>query len=178
MEQIKQPVYEGELVELFDAGGQAWKVRGFLWFSLAVCLFCLKWGYDLFQTYGLSPGDGGVLRPVAERAAWGGFVAGFGLLLGIGMLVYIWIYITRVWLDEDAQQVVFETMRPWGSARFRVAPQDILGSRYHAGEMVTESHTVNAPFYFVRLRGHKLPLILDGQGNLREPGLAARLLDL
>lgn len=166
------------LVTVYESRTQGKKVLGLLWFSIAVCLGCLYWGYDLSQTYGLSPGDGGVLRPLAQRLAWGGFVALFGLVFAIGMLVYAKIYTNRVWLDDGAQQVVFETLRLWGGARFRVPPQDILGSRYHAGELYTESHSVNAPFYFVRLRGHKLPLILDGQGIFLEPGLATRLLNL
>jgi hypothetical protein len=164
--------------EVYNADGQATKVRGLLWFSLVVCLGCLYWGYDLFQTYGMSPGDGGILRPLGERLAWGGFVASFGLIFLLGMLVYAQVYISRVWLSENGQRVIFETIRLWGNARVNVAPQDIIGSRYHAGELYTESHSVNAPFYFIHIRGRRWALILDGQGRLVEPGLAEHLLDL
>jgi len=166
------------MVALFDAGWQVKKVRGLTWFALAVCLGCLYWGYDLSQTYGLSPGDGGVLRPLAQRLAWGGFVALFGLLFAGGMFLYNRLYIGRAWLDERGQQVVFETVRLWGGARFSVPPQDILGGSYHPGMLETPSHSVNAPFYFVRLRGRKLALILDGQGQFLRPGITKRVLGL
>lgn len=166
------------MVEIYHAARQATKVRWLYGFALAVCLGCLYWGYDLSQTYGLSPGDGGVLRPLAQRLAWGGFVALFGLLFAVGMLVYTRIYIGRLWLSQATQQVVFETIRLWGGARFSVPPQDIIGSSYHPGMLDTPTHSVNAPFYFVRLRGRRLPLILDGQGKFIQPGLAERLLGL
>ena len=81
-------------------------------------------------------------------------------------------------LDEPAQQVVFETVRLWGGARFNVPAQDILGGSYHPGMLETPSHSVNAPFYFVRLRGRKLALILDGQGQFLRPGITKRVLGL
>jgi hypothetical protein len=176
---MDQPALDNnQMMAIYHAGWQATKVRGLFWFALAVCLGCLYWGYDLSQTYGLSPGDGGVLRPLAQRVTWGGFVALFGLSFFTGMFVYAWNYIRQVWLNQATQQVVFETVRLWGNARFSVAPQDILGSRYHAGDLETPTHTVNAPYFLVRLRGRKLPLILDGQGKFLKPGLAARLMDL
>jgi hypothetical protein len=153
-------------------------VRAVLWFALLACLACLKWGYDLSQSYGLSPGDGGELRPLAERLAWGGFVALLGLLFAGGMLLYAQLYINRVWFDEPKQMLVFETLRAWGAGRFQTAVKDVMGSRYHAGALDTGKHTVNAPWYFIRLRGRRLPLILDGQGLLPQPTLAKRLLNL
>lgn len=166
------------MTALYHAAWQGTKVRGMLWFSLLVGLGCLYWGYDLSQTYGLSPGDGRVLRPLAERLAWGGFVALFGLSFLVGMLVYTHVYINRTWLDESAQMIVFEMIRLWGGARFSVPPQDILGSQHKAGKFETPNHTIDTPFYFVRVRGRRLPLILDGQGKMIHPTLAARLLKL
>ena len=64
------------MVALFDAGWQAKKVRWFTAFALVVCLGCLYWGYDLSQTYGLSPGDGGVGGPRGRRVGGGGFDLG------------------------------------------------------------------------------------------------------
>jgi hypothetical protein len=39
-----------------------------MWFALAT-LGAVSWGVDLAQTYGLSPGDGGELRPLRQRLA-------------------------------------------------------------------------------------------------------------
>lgn len=172
------PPEAGGLTAVYHADWQGKKVMGMLWFSIAVCLGCLYWAYDLSRTYGLSPGDGGVLRPLGERLGWAGVVAAFGLTFAVGMIAYARKYIHGVWLDGSAQQIRFETLRLWGAARFSVPPGDVVGSRYQAGQFATPSHTVNTPFYFVYIRGHRLPYILDGQGKFIRPGLAAQLLDL
>ena len=173
MEQHNQ---KGSFIEIYHAGRQGVKVRALSWFLLLVGLACLWWGYHLSQTYGLSPGDGGVLRPLPQRLAWGGFVALFGLICMVGMHIYGRQYIARAWVDEQAQRVRFATVRWFGSARFDVPAQDILGSSYQRGRLETPSHTVDAPFHFIRLRGRRLPFILDGQGRFLLPALVNRWL--
>lgn len=175
---MKQELPGTEHVMVYTAGWQQWKVRGMFWFGLAVGLACLKWGYDLTQTYGLSPGDGGILRPLGERLAWGGLVVLLGLALVAGLELYGRLYICRVWLDPAVEQVLFETVRWWGYMRISVPVGAIAGSSYHSGDFETLKYTVNAPWYFVQLRGRRLPLILDGQGIFLKPGLAASLLNL
>lgn len=176
--QAEEPLPDTGVIDVFHAGWQGKKVMGLLWFSIAVGLGCLYWGYDLYLHYGLAPGDGGVLAPLGQRLAWAAVVGFFGLAFALGMLIYARVYINATWLDADAQQIIFETLRLWGRARFSVPPAEIVGSRYQAGQLTTESHTVNAPFHFVYIRGHRMPYILDGQGQFIRPGLAARLLDL
>lgn len=165
-------------MQIFQAGFQGTKVRGFMWFALLVGLGFLYWGFNLSQTYGLSPGDGGVLRPPGERLAWGFGVGLLGVLLVASMYLYGRLYIGQVLYDEAAGCLTFETLRWWGKANFTVPQADVIGSDYHHGQMQTIYHTVNAPFHFVRLKGRRLPLILDGQGQFTDFKTAARLLGL
>lgn len=166
----------GSFTEIYHADRQGVKVRALSWFLLLVGLACLWWGCHLAHTYGLSPGDGGVLRPLPQRLAWGGFVALFGLVCIVGMDVYGRQYIARAWVDEPAQRVRFATVRWLGSGLVEVPAQDVLGSSYQRGRLRTPSHTVDAPFHFVRLRGRRLPYILDGQGRFLHPALVNRWL--
>ena len=175
---MEQELPGTEILMVFQAGCQQWKVCGMFWFGFALFLASLKWGYDLSQTYGLSPGDGGVLRPLGERLAWGGFVILLGAALVAGLELYGRLYICRVQFDRKVERVLFETVRWWGYQRIDIPVGEIVGSSYHAGDFETLKHTVNAPWYFVQLGGHRLPLILDGQGKFLMPGLAASLLNL
>jgi hypothetical protein len=169
---------ELEMIEIFNARQQQAKVRWLSWFALLLFFASLYWGYSLSQTYGLSQGDGGLLRPRWERWMVGGFVAFLGLIFILGMDVYGRLYISRAMWDESARMVLFETVRWWGVGQMRVPVAEIVGSHFESGDFYTIRHQVNAPWYFVRLRGRRLPLILDGQGVFPQPGLARNLLNL
>ena len=57
------------MIPVYRAGRQLIKVRFLMGLSLAVLAFCLWCGVDLAQTYGLNPGDGGVLVSLARSSA-------------------------------------------------------------------------------------------------------------
>ena len=60
----------------------------------------------------------------------------------------------------------------------RVPEAEIVGSHYERGDFNTIRYQVNAPWYFVRLSGRRLPLILDGHGVFTQSGLARKVLNL
>jgi hypothetical protein len=163
---------------LYTAGRQLWKVRAVMIFLLAVGLAFVGWGVNLSQTYGLSPGDGGELRPLAERLAWGVSVGLLGLLLIVGMDLYGRLYVARIDYAAAAGCLHFETLRYWGSARRSVATVEIVHSKYHDGKFETEDQSVDAPWYFITLKHSRFPLILDAQGKFLDRAQAARLLGL
>jgi hypothetical protein len=169
---------KSELIAIYDAGRQQWKVRAVYWFLLVLGLMGLCWGLDIGQHYGLNPADGGNLRPAGERWALGIFLILFSLLVMIGMDIYRRSYICQAWLEVETHTLRFETPGLWGYDRISIPAGEIIGSRYHSGDLQPLGRPVNAPWYFVGLRGRKLPLILDGQGRLLQPGLARRLLNL
>ena len=47
------------MVEIYRAGPQLGTVRKFILFSLVCAVAAIWWGWHLFNSYGLSPGDGG-----------------------------------------------------------------------------------------------------------------------
>ncbi len=53
-------------------------------------------GHGVFHSYGLSPGDGGMLNPLQERAAFAATLAFLGLVCLIGGLIYMYRYVTRI----------------------------------------------------------------------------------
>lgn len=163
---------------IYSAGSQQTKVRLFMWASLILSALAIYFGIDLAQHYGLNPGDGGVLRPLGERLAWGIGVGLLGVLLAAGMDLYGRLYVTRVQYEKASRCLYFDTIRWWGTATLQVNAQEIQRANYNDGRMETGEHTVNAPWYYVQIQGRRLPLILDAQGKLEDKSLAHTLLKI
>ena len=150
---------------------QAFKVRLVFWFLLACGVAALWGGWVIFQTYGLSQADGGVLRPLWQRAAFGGFVASLGLVFAGGMWLYISVYALHI--SRVGKQVHITTMTPFGSRKRQFQVSDIGQSAYYHGRVppLPGSSTaagiwVNAPWMTLRARGHRLPFVIDMQAEL------------
>ena len=149
---------------LYEAGWQATKVRGLVAFSAACALGACWAGVHVAATLGLSPADGGALRPWPERWAFGAGVSSLGVGFLAAMLVYARCYVVRVTADAAAPASV--VLHPLWGAPVRVGRDDVQGHAWHDGR----TGRVNAPWTSVRLRGRRLPLIVDGQGAWAPPG--------
>lgn len=143
---------------------QALKVRLVLWATVPVALAAAWGGWSIFATYGLSPADGGVLRPVWERALFGGGVAALGLVCLAGMALYASLYVLR--LDAGDDQVELDTMTFAGRRTRRFAAGDFGGAGYQGGRFrPPRGASVNAPWITLKVRGRRLPLIIDLQSD-------------
>lgn len=143
---------------------QALKVRAFLWFSIAGCAGALYWAWLLFESYGLNPGDGGVLRPVGERLIAGGIVGALGLAFAGGMIWYASLYAVRISKEHD--QIEMETMAIVGTTMRRFTVADFDGGSYHRGRMQSgRGQSVNAPWITLRVKGRRIPFIADVQAE-------------
>lgn len=162
---------------IFRAGGQLLKVRGLMLLSLACAAGSLWWGWDLFQTYGSRPADGGVLAPLPVRLLWGVGVGSLGVLFAAGMWLYGRVYVARMELDQKAGKLHVRTLRFLGTRDRVFDVSDVVGSSQHKGKLdLVGAPSVNAPWTGVRIAGMSLPLIVDGQGEFPEPELSDRLL--
>lgn len=159
---------------LFRAGRQAWKVRSLMLLSLACAGASLYWGYDLLLTYGLLPGDGGVLRPLWQRAAWALTVAGLGVGFAAGMWIYARHYVSEVVMREDDRMLLVRTLGLFGSRVVEVPFADVRTGRRHDGEFNPQDFGLNsglrvkAPWVAIYIKGRRRPLILDLQGEVAD----------
>jgi transmembrane protein TMEM70 (proton-transport ATP synthase complex) len=134
------------------------------------------WGFDLAQTYGTSPGDGGVTAPLAARLAWGVGVGALGVLFAVGMWLYGRCYVTKMELDQRAGKLYVHTVRFFGTRRHAFDVSGVLGSVYHEGELDSDlAPSVDAPWTSVSLAGRRLPLIVDQQGEFLQQELMDEL---
>lgn len=164
------------MVDIYRAGFQLTKVRGFMIVALLCAVGAVYWGWDLFNTYGLNPGDGGVLAPLWQRLAWGLSVAGLGLAFLAGMWIYGRRYVTGIRYDQAADTLHIGTLE-FLAARVKVYPaSSVVGADYRHGRL--EGEGVNAPWYFVKLKDRSSRLILDAQGIFPDRQLAGKLLRL
>ncbi len=159
------------MTELYFAGRQLIKVKAMMILSLACALAAMWWGWDLFQTQGLRPADGGVLAPIGTRLAWGLGVASLGIAFAAAMWVYGRLYVSELHYDRSAHVLRFRTVGFVESGETLVAESDVLGSSYEPGDS-----EVDAPWIRVAIKSRRLPLILDAQGHFFDAPLAARLL--
>jgi hypothetical protein len=157
-------------VRTLYASGRAGRVWALLLVSAACAVGAVGVGVDLGRTYGLRPADGGVLKPLPVRLAWAGGVASLGLGFFGGMLVYGACYVTRLALDAEGRAVLVRTL-----LRTRTIPvAEVAGGAYHAGRTALRQQ-VNAPWQSLRVRGRRLPYVLDVQGEVRDAEALGRL---
>lgn len=166
------------VIPIYDAGPQATRVRALLWFSLLCAAGAVWAGVGLARTYGLSPGDGGVLAPLPVRLAWGGGVAAVGVGFAVGMWVYRECYVARAEVDEAAGTLHLRLVGYVGSPVRVVPVQSVRGSRYHPGHANYGGVAVNAAWDTVRVEGRRLPLIVDAQGDVLDRERAGRYLGI
>lgn len=160
---------------LYKNSRQALKVRIVLWVSLGLCVAALYGGWVIFETYGTAPGDGGILRPLGERLAFGGFVAALGVAAALGMMLFAALYVLRLRRTGDAISV--ETLTPWGfgARRYHFTDSDFGDSAYHHGRYSVARSldrpgrflhiTVNAPWLTLYVSGRFMPFLLDLQAE-------------
>lgn len=160
---------------LFENHRQAWKVRAVLWASWLVCAAALYVSEIIYRTYGLSSGDGGILRPFAERISFAAFVAVIGLLFAGSMMIYASLYVLRI--EQQGDQLHVDTMPPWGVGVLRnTLRTDAIGrSKYHHGRFSAPRSLgapgryvtldVNAPWITIYVTGRRLPFLLDVQAE-------------
>jgi hypothetical protein len=113
---------------------------------------------------------------------WLGFLFGLAFLLGgiaiaIGGWLYGPAYVTRIEVDREQQLARFSILgwiRGWS---FTVPVDDIVSGRHHEGHLNTGRHRVNAPWTTVRIRGRRLPMIVDDGALVYEWNAVYRLLE-
>lgn len=151
--------------------GQSQRVRWCFWASLVVMAGFFYWAWDLSQTFGLSPGDGGVLRPLEQRLFAAAILVVIGILPVIGMVLYLRRYIAGLaWQGEDV--LVTGVGWPAGERRFPLASFE--PGKDHDGELYTVTHWVNAPWSTVGIEGRTYIIDLQAEHVDRE-GLARML---
>lgn len=163
------------MVEIFRAGGQLWKVRLWMWASLALCAVALWYGWELFQTYGIRPADGGALAPLGVRLAWGGTVAALGIAFAYGMWLYGGLYVASIVYEEPNDGLHLRTLSFLGNRDRIFSAGDVQSSTFHGAAFWAGGVAVDAPWYTLRMRGARWPFIIDAQGEFLAPELAQRL---
>ena len=130
------------------------------------CVLCgvalAAMGLSALTGYGFE-GDPEGLPSLPARILGGGFFLAMGLGIAVGSLLYGPCYVSRVEVDREAGLARFSVtgfVRGWS---ITVRPEDIVSARDHDGHYDSGRTVVNAPWTTVRLRGRRLPLIVDQQ---------------
>lgn len=150
---------------------QARKVRWVFWGCVAFLVGFLYWAWDLSQTYGLSPGDGGELRPLEQRLLAAAILATIGVLPLLGMVLYLRRYVAGLsWHGDEV--LVTGAGWPAGTRRFPLAAFE--PGRDHDGRLYTVKHWINAPWSTVGIEGRTYIIDLQAE-HVDRDGLARML---
>ncbi|TDR93936.1 hypothetical protein [Enterovirga rhinocerotis] len=150
---------------------QARKVRWFFWACVPLFIGCAYWGWDLSRTYGLSPGDGGVLQPLSWRLTVAAIVVAVGLLPLAGMILYVRRYVAGL-IRQGGEVIVTFVGWPAPSER-RIPVAQVTPGREHDGRFSTLTHRVNTPWMTIRLAGRIY--LIDLQAELVDRHALSRL---
>lgn len=145
---------------VYDAGWQGKKVRGLIWLLLAFAVLCFWLAF--MEPDVLPPPE---VETAAERLFATVLAITIGVVSSLGILVYGRCYIGRMEVEDDGTLRI-RTVGPIGSPEHVLRPGDIVSGVYRDGHLRANGQTVNAPWFTVRVRGRRLPLILDPQGDV------------
>ena len=129
------------------------------------CVLCgvgLLWVGWFFLT-GPSYEEGGPAGSLIVRLLVGLMLLAMGAGVAVGSCLYGPCYVSRIQVDREAGLARFSVtgfVRGWS---ITVRPEDIVSARHHDGYYDSGRSVVNAPWTTVRLRGRRLPLIVDEQ---------------
>lgn len=134
------------MIVVYRAGAQLVKVRGVMLVSLACAAATVWWGWDLAQTYGSRPADGGVLAPLVVRLAWGVGVGSLGVVFACGMWLYGRLYVAKLELEEATSKLRVHTVGFVGTRKLTFDASEVSASRHHEGRTdLPGAPSVNAP---------------------------------
>jgi hypothetical protein len=152
---------------IFHAGPQLWKLRFISALSLAMAAVMLWLGAALWADPRSSP---------AETVLVGALILVVAIGFPLGMWIYGRCYVLAAEVDEAAARLRVTLAGFFIPATREMAIADLAGARYHHGQLQTHTAQVDAPWYSIRVRGRRLPLLLDVRGDFLDDARVRTLL--
>lgn len=144
-----------------------------VWITALLVLGCgvglVAMGWYGLTSYGLDPFEGGVLAPLSERLVMGAMLLPPGLATCALVIGYPFCYVTRIESNQARDEF---RVRVLTGQELAVRLEDVVTAEFKPGRF----QHVNAPWHSLRLRGRRLPLIVDIQGEVLDREAANRLL--
>jgi hypothetical protein len=158
---------------IFSAGFQGTKARILQVMSLLVFPVSLWAAWLMLTVPATGPNDD---LPPAGRWA----IALLAALVGVGFFVGMWVYgrcyVGKAEVDTERNRLRLTLLGFLFPSTLEIPADAIAGSTDHDGHLHTHHVSVNAPWTSVRVRGRRLPLVVDAQGDTHEPELVDRYL--
>lgn len=134
------------------------------------------WAAQLLVTFGLNPGDGGVLRPFEERLLVATITAGCGIAFAISLLVYQSLFVIGISLAGENFYVHSKIACFNFTKSFHLT--DVAGSAYRNKSGYWLGDRYIPPQYDLRMRikGRWLPYVIDPQAPFIDRAQLARII--
>ncbi len=151
---------------IYRAGPQLRRVRFVAAITTLMSVAVVWAGFYTMQHMGLAPAEGGVLKPLAVRLLVGGAFIAFGIACLVGMWIYGQCYVTMLATAEDPPRLIATFAGYPRTFTEEFLLEDVGESAYQHGSFDTGRLRGEAPWISIRIRGRRLPLIVDAQGEV------------
>jgi hypothetical protein len=145
-------------------------LRAVMVLSLTSGAALLYGGWEALNRYGVHPSEGGELAPLPVRIALGGGMLVAGVLIICGIVLYMHAcYVTKIEQEHEDGDV---TITLWGAVvpvSFTVPASAVTLGGYDDGTPGPGATTGSTPWYKVRIKGRRAPLIVDVRGEFVQP---------
>jgi hypothetical protein len=158
---------------LLNNYGRTRRVRLVMLGSVLWCLAMGAWAFDLAASYGVNPGDGGQLRPLAQRLQAAILVGLAGLLPMLALAAYMRCYLVR--LERRGQRLEAVAIGVFAPVRRELAVADVRRVRAHDGRFHAGGVAVDAPWLSGSVAGDWLPYLVDLQAGRVDAAAIERL---
>lgn len=139
---------------LYQAGGRSMRVRLLFWAVLLFAIWTVLYGWSLAA----NPADIG----------WAIVLVLCGAVALGSLYVYLGLYVTEIASNGERRLLRIRTLTPLGSTPREIPAKSIENVKSFDGELVTDRHHVVAPWLAIRVVDHRLPLIIDMQGEVAD----------
>ncbi len=159
-------------MRLLENGSRVLRVRLVALFIAGFALVLFGFALSLARNYGLSPGDGGVLKPPGERLFVAAIVSLIAAAFLAGIIVYLRRYLVRIELRGDQVELtVIGVLSPFVVT---VDRRRIPATRYFHGYFAARGLVVRAPWITLKVAGWPIPFVADLQaGHVSEKAILA-----
>lgn len=153
----------GDWRPVYQAGRQGRKVLGLWLLAWAIAAACVWAAWGLWT-------DAEAPSPAEATLVWG-----LGLAFALAMEGYRWLYVSALDVSPGGWSRV-RVHRGGRPRHLTFAPGALAAGAVRTGEWEGNGMSGAAPWVSLRGRGHRLPLLLDLQGDVLDARAFARLM--
>ena len=154
---------------------QALKVKLASWVLMLASIAIVYAAFTIFNSWGISPADGGQLKPFNQRLIFSGSLLIMAMSIVAGIIYYRHIYVISISRNGDILQITTSLHK----TPLTLNPADITSSSHHSGQMTVMRSSgvisVNAPWIILKTTNPTRHFLIDAQSEILDVAAIKKL---